>query len=101
MSQVKQGIAIAGTLISDVFYDLDSYPEQGCLSRVRGMSRSIGGTGNIILDLAKLDSQLTVKVCALIGKTRRGMLCKKCFQNTRILIWRTLPYKEKPPQRLS
>ena len=72
MNGKKQGITIAGTLIADVFYGVDSYPEQGCLSTVRESSRSIGGTGNIILDLAKIDSELTVKVCALIGEDAEG-----------------------------
>ena len=67
-----QGITVAGTLIADVFYGVDSYPEQGCLSTVRETGRSIGGTGNIILDLAKIDSRLTVKVCALIGEDAEG-----------------------------
>lgn len=72
MGEKKQGITIAGTLIADVFYELDSYPEQGCLSTVRATSRSIGGSGNIILDLAKIDTELTVKVCALVGEDVEG-----------------------------
>jgi sugar/nucleoside kinase (ribokinase family) len=77
MNEKRQGITIAGSLIADVFYGVDSYPDQGCLSTVRETSRSIGGTGNIILDLAKMDSELTVKVCALIGQDAEGDALKE------------------------
>lgn len=72
MNEEKQGITIAGTLIADVFHELDSYPQQGYLSTVRNISHNIGGTGNIILDLAKLDKNLTVNVCALVGNDEAG-----------------------------
>lgn len=72
MENAKKGITVAGSLIADVFYEIDTYPNQGFLSTVRGTSLNIGGSGNIILDLAKLDDTLPVKVCAIVGDDDRG-----------------------------
>ncbi|MBQ8407222.1 MAG: carbohydrate kinase family protein, partial [Clostridia bacterium] len=69
---MKKGITVAGTLISDVFYEIDTYPEQGLLTNVRSTKKNIGGSGNIILDLAKMDEELPVKVCAIVGKDGDG-----------------------------
>ncbi len=72
MSALKQGITIAGSLIADVFYEIDTYPSAGLLTTVRNTSLNIGGTGNIIIDLAKLDPSLKVKVCAIVGDDKEG-----------------------------
>lgn len=72
MSNEKKGITIAGSLIADVFYEIDTYPKEGYLIQVRSSSFNPGGSGNMILDLAKFDKDLTVKVCAIVGKDERG-----------------------------
>lgn len=72
MKELRTGITIAGTLISDVFYQVESYPKEGLLTNVFGSSINIGGTGNIILDLAKLDKNLQIEVCAIVGKDENG-----------------------------
>ena len=64
----RNGITVAGTLLLDVFYNVDTYPSEGMLAPAESIGTSIGGTGNIILDLAKLDDDLKVNVSALIGK---------------------------------
>lgn len=77
MSNTKKGITVAGSLIADIFYEIDTYPNQGFLVSVRDTSLNIGGTGNMILDLAKFDENLTVKVCAIIGKDNGGKHLQK------------------------
>lgn len=72
MKSTKKGITVAGSLIADVFYEIDTYPAQGFLTQVRATSMHIGGSGNIILDLAKLDENLKVKVCAIVGRDAGG-----------------------------
>lgn len=72
MKHAKKGITVAGSLIADIFYEIDTYPNQGFLTMVRSTSHSIGGSGNIILDLAKLDENLKVKVCAIVGRDAGG-----------------------------
>lgn len=75
----KKGITVAGSLIADVFYEIDTYPKESFLTNVRGTSMNVGGTGNLILDLAKLDKNLTVKVCAALGDDERGVGIKEIF----------------------
>ncbi|MBO5725678.1 MAG: carbohydrate kinase family protein [Clostridia bacterium] len=75
----KRGITVAGSLIADQFFEIDTYPAQGFLTNVRDKSMNVGGTGNIILDLAKLDKNLTVKACAVIGDDERGVGIREIF----------------------
>lgn len=77
MNNTKKGITVAGSLIADMFYEIDTYPNQGFLVSVRDTSLNIGGTGNMILDLAKLDPNLKVKVCAIIGSDKGGKHLEK------------------------
>ncbi|HIT90388.1 MAG TPA: carbohydrate kinase family protein [Candidatus Merdenecus merdavium] len=75
-----KGIVIAGSLICDNFYMIDTYPEIGRLTNVRGVHRGVGGTGNIIIDLAKLDFDLEVKVSGVIGTGSNGRFIKQTLQ---------------------
>lgn len=72
MVEGKKGITVAGTLIADKYHEIDTYPSLGFLSQVRETSFNVGGTGNIILDLAKLDKNLKINVCAIVGKDEAG-----------------------------
>ena len=72
MNMERRGICVAGSLIADHFYEVDSYPKEGFLSTIRSSSMHVGGSGNLILDLAKLDENLTVKVCAVVGEDQSG-----------------------------
>ncbi len=79
MDEIKRkGIIVAGSLIADVFYKIDTYPKEGLLTNVRGTDGHVGGSGNLILDLAKMDPALPVEVSAIVGKDERGdMLMNK------------------------
>ena len=72
MQSPRKGITVAGSLVADIFHQIDTYPGEGLLTTVRGMSQSIGGSGNIIIDLAKLDKELTVKVSSIVGDDKAG-----------------------------
>ena len=74
-----KGIIVAGSLIADVFYDIDTYPGQGLLTNIRGVTKNVGGTGNLILDLAKLDRRLPVTVSAVIGTGANGKMILDTF----------------------
>lgn len=74
MADVKCGITVAGSLIADVFHEIDTYPDEGLLVSVRSISQSMGGSGNLVFDLAKLDPTLTVKVCSIVGEDNEGGL---------------------------
>lgn len=73
----KKGITVAGNLVVDNYFLIDTYPEQGKLVNIRGKKMDIGGAGNLIVDLAKLDSSLQVKVSGIIGKDNYGIFIKE------------------------
>lgn len=73
----KTGIAVAGCLIADLFYEIDTYPRQGLLTNIRGTHGSVGGTGNLIVDLARLDASLPVRVSALVGEDDSGEMIRR------------------------
>ncbi|PHV70060.1 carbohydrate kinase family protein [Sporanaerobium hydrogeniformans] len=73
----KRGITVAGSLIVDNYFLIDTYPEQGKLTNIRGTNMDIGGSGNLIVDLAKLDPVIPIKVSAIIGKDNYGAFIKK------------------------
>ncbi len=75
-SENTKGIAVAGTLIADTFYKVDTYPKQGNLTNIRGTVSYIGGTGNMLIDLAKLDPSLPLKVSGIVGKDDSGTMMK-------------------------
>ncbi len=77
MAEGTRGIAVAGTLIADTFYKIDTYPDPGNLTNIRDIVSYIGGTGNMLLDLAKLDASLPLKVSGLIGDDTQGQMMKR------------------------
>ena len=80
MAEGKKGIAIAGTLIADTFYKIDTYPAPGNLTKIRDIVYYIGGTGNTILDLAKLDPKLPLKLSGIIGEDAQGRMMREKLQ---------------------
>ncbi len=68
----RYGIAVAGSIISDIFYKIDAYPKEGFLAEIRASEGHAGGTGNIIQDLAKLDPGMPIEVCGIIGEDEQA-----------------------------
>ncbi len=68
----KTGIAVAGSLVADLTCEIDTYPRQGFLTNIRATHSAVGGTGNLILDLARLDHALPVQVSGLVGEDASG-----------------------------
>ena len=64
----RNGIAVAGTLLADVFYNVDTYPREGMLVGAKASGLSVGGIANAIIDLAKLDNNLPVTAVASLGE---------------------------------
>ena len=74
MRKGGKGIAVAGSLQADLSYFIDTYPEPGLLTKIRKSVCDAGGSGNLILDLARLDGELPVKVSAVIGEDEHGWM---------------------------
>lgn len=69
---MEKGIVVAGSLILDRHYVVNTFPEEGRLVQISDTLEDVGGTGNIILDLAKIDKNLKVQVSAILGKGSAG-----------------------------
>lgn len=68
-----KGIAIAGNIIADVVNMIDKYPKKEMIADVLSTQVSVGGcVPNTIIDLAKLDSDLSLTAYGKIGQDEHG-----------------------------
>ena len=81
-----KGIAVAGTLLIDKINTIESYPNVGELTQIRGVKRSVGGlVPNVGIDLKKIDENLTVKAVGLIGNDDDGEFIKRVLSENGII----------------
>ena len=73
----KKGIVAAGSIVVDTRYLIDAYPKKGNLTKIHYPMMTTGGLNNIVIDLARLDGTLPIKVCGLIGEDAEGNLVKE------------------------
>ncbi len=66
---MREGICVAGNLIVDILYRIESYPRKSELTTiVDGVTRSTGGAAcNVSMDLARLDPHLPLSVIGVMG----------------------------------
>ncbi len=77
----RKGIAVAGSLIADTIYSVETYPKLGRLTKILSSNQYVGGSCNLILDLAKLDPDLPVKVSGIVGNDSAGIFIKETLQS--------------------
>lgn len=69
----KKGIAIAGSIITDIVKNLDLYPKMGMLSFVSDIEYSVGGcVPNTAIDLAKIDQSIPIYAFGKVGSDDNG-----------------------------
>jgi sugar/nucleoside kinase (ribokinase family) len=94
---MKNGIVVAGSLILDRHYAISTYPEEGRLVEIRDIHEDVGGSGNLIISLAKLDAELPIRVSALLGKGSSGKnVMKELNRYTNIDTDGIIPYGHTP-----
>ena len=65
---MKNGIAIAGTIVADVVKTIDEFPGKGMLTSIRSVSPAVGGcVPNTLIDLAKIDPSLPLYAYGSVG----------------------------------
>ncbi len=70
---MKNGIAVAGTILVDNIYGLSAYPNIGELAQIRSESRAVGGlVPNVGVDLKKVRPDLAVLAIGKIGADDKG-----------------------------
>ncbi len=70
---MREGIAIAGTILVDKIHEIDAYPPVGQLTKIRRVSRAVGGiVPNVGIDLARMAPELSVYAAGCVGRDADG-----------------------------
>lgn len=73
MTGERKGIAVAGNIIADIVKTIEFFPEQGMLTYIDDISKSVGGCApNTAIDLAKIDKNIPISVIGKVGDDEYG-----------------------------
>lgn len=73
MTGERNGIAIAGNIITDIVKTIDFYPDTGMLTYITNVNKSVGGCApNTAINLAKIDRNIPLSVIGKIGDDEYG-----------------------------
>lgn len=75
----NKGIALAGSIIADIGYTIEKYPKKGNLTRIYDPLMHTGGLCNLVIDLARLDASLPLKVHGVVGDDDKGQFIKEAL----------------------
>ena len=75
---MKNGIAVAGTILVDEINEISAYPIAGELTKIQSVQKSVGGcVPNVAIDLKRLCPTLTVKAVGKVGADENGEYVKE------------------------
>ena len=84
---MKQGIAIAGSILVDSINEISAYPQAGELTKIKSVQKSVGGcVPNVAIDLKRICPELTVKAVGKIGMDANGEYVKNILSDNGIDI---------------
>ena len=77
-TNMKSGIAVAGTILVDSINEISAYPQAGELTKIKSVQKSVGGcVPNVAIDLKRMCPELTVKAVGKIGADENGKYVKE------------------------
>ena len=77
----KNGIAVAGNILTDEVKVIESFPEKGMLVNITSMSRAVGGSvPNTLISLAKIDPTLPLTALGKRGDDEGGRYAQSELQ---------------------
>ncbi|QGH35926.1 carbohydrate kinase family protein [Gracilibacillus salitolerans] len=77
---MRNGIAIAGTVMVDEIKSVKGYPAKSELTTIEQMKRSMGGAvSNCSLSLAHIDPDLPIEIIAYVGEDEKGQYVYEGF----------------------
>lgn len=83
----RNGIVAAGNLICDRIRIIDTWPREGMLSTVLCEEKSTGGSScNVLVDLARLETDIPLYACGILGDDPDGRFVRSTLENLNIDI---------------
>ncbi len=80
VTNMKSGIAVAGSILVDKINEISAYPCSGELTQIKSVQKSVGGcVPNVAIDLKRICPDLTVKAVGKVGDDENGEYVKGVF----------------------
>ena len=87
VTNMKNGIAIAGSILVDNINEISAYPSAGELTKIKGVQKSVGGcVPNVAIDLKRICPDLIVKAVGKIGADENGEYVKEVLSKNGVEI---------------
>ena len=81
VTNMKSGIAVAGSILVDKINEISAYPKAGELTKIKSVQKSVGGcVPNVAIDLKRICPELTVKAVGKVGDDENGKYVTEVFQ---------------------
>ena len=87
VTDMKNGIAVAGSILVDNINEISAYPSAGELTKIKSVQKSVGGcVPNVAIDLKRICPDLTVKAVGKIGADENGEYVKEVLSKNGVEI---------------
>ena len=87
VTNMKSGIAVAGTILVDNLNEISAYPKAGELTQIKKVQKAVGGcVPNVAIDLKKINPDLTIKAVGKIGNDENGEFVKNTFTQNGVSV---------------
>ena len=87
VTNMKNGIAIAGSILVDNINEISAYPQAGELTKIKSVQKSVGGcVPNVAIDLKRICPDLIVKAVGKIGADENGEYVKEVLSKNGVEI---------------
>ena len=81
VTNMKNGIAVAGSILVDKINEISAYPNAGELTQIKSVQKSVGGcVPNVAIDLKRICPEMTIKAVGKIGNDENGEYVKEIFK---------------------
>ena len=84
---MRNGIAVAGSILVDKINEISAYPKAGELTKIKNVQKSVGGcVPNVAIDLKRICPGLAVKAVGKIGADENGEYVKEVLSDNGVDI---------------
>ena len=86
MTAMREGIAVAGTILADNINEISAYPASGELTKIKRVEKSVGGcVPNVSIDLKRIAPDLKVFAVGKIGDDENGAFVKSKLEENGVI----------------